>query len=115
MMRLEEEAAKVLAREDFDDVERVEAELDKFIEKRAREKREANLIEEEWTRTERRDRQRRREANRLAWLDFYERMNRLHLGLAAEHADKRARLIVEAEHTEKDQTEALNGSEEEVA
>jgi septal ring factor EnvC (AmiA/AmiB activator) len=99
----------------YEATERVEAELDDFINRRAREKAEVNLIEEEWVKTERRDRQRRREANRLVWMDFYERMNRLHLGLAAEHADKRARLMVEAGHTEQEQAEALNGSEEVLA
>jgi hypothetical protein len=87
-MRLEEGAAKVLAREDFDDVERVEAELDKFIEKRAREKREANLIEEEWARTERQDRERRRRENCAAWVAYEMHLSELHASLREEHRAK---------------------------
>jgi hypothetical protein len=60
MMRLEEEGAKLLRRgllrrEDFDDVERVEAELDKVVAKRAREKADANRTEELWAESARGD------------------------------------------------------------
>jgi uncharacterized protein YifE (UPF0438 family) len=44
---------------DVEAVERVEAELDAFVEKRAREKAEANRIEEEWAESERRVRKKR--------------------------------------------------------
>ena len=55
---LEEVGAKLLRREDYEVVEAVEQQLDAFIEKRAREKADANRIEEEWAKSERRDRER---------------------------------------------------------
>lgn len=81
---------------DVEAAERVEAELDNFITKRAREKAEANRVEEEWRVSERRVREQRRQSNRMAWIDYFGHMHRLHLGLAAEHADKRSRLLAEA-------------------
>jgi hypothetical protein len=82
----------------IDDVaaaERAERDLDAFINRRSRAKEKANAEEEMWRASERRVREKRRQLNRQAWLDFYEHMNRLHLGLAAEHADKRSRLMLE--------------------
>ncbi len=80
---------------DVEKAERVEAELDAFVLKRSASQEKANKLEEAWAASERRVRAKRREQNRQAWLDFYERMNRLHLGLAAEHADRRSRLLAE--------------------
>jgi hypothetical protein len=76
--------------------ERVEAELDNFISKRSREREEADRVEAVWVESARRHRARRRERNRQAWIDHHDLMNRLHLGLAAEHADKRSRLMLES-------------------
>ena len=81
---------------DVEAAERVEAELDNCTTKRAREKAEANRFEEEWRVSERRVREQRRQSNRMAWIDYFGHMHRLHLGLAAEHADKRSRLLTEA-------------------
>jgi hypothetical protein len=81
--------------DDVEAAEAAEASINQFIERRAREKADANRIEEEWAISEHRHRERRREANRQEWLRFYEHMNRLHLGLAAEHADRRSRLLAE--------------------
>ncbi len=88
----------MIERMDYEAVEAVEAQLDQFIEKRARESAEQRRVEAEWAISERRHRERRREANRQAWIDFYGHMNRLHLGLAAEHADRRSRLMLEGGH-----------------
>jgi hypothetical protein len=84
--------------EDVEAAERVEAELDNFISKRSREREEAHRVEAAWAESARRHRARRRERNRQEWLAFYEHMNRLHLGLAAEHADRRSRLLAECEY-----------------
>lgn len=80
---------------DVDAVEAAEASIDQFIERRARDREDANREEEAWAESTRRVNEKRRRANRQAWLAFYEHMNRLHLGLAAEHADKRSRLMLE--------------------
>lgn len=80
---------------DVDKIESVEASLDAFINARSKAKEKVNAEEDLWRASERRVREKRRQANRQAWLDFYEHMNRLHLGLAAEHADKRSRLMLE--------------------
>jgi hypothetical protein len=81
-------------------VERVEAELDAFINKRSREREEANREEEDWKESTRRVNEKRRRANRCAWVDHHRQINLLHLGLAAEHADKSSRLMLETGHSE---------------
>jgi uncharacterized protein YifE (UPF0438 family) len=91
---------EVLLRANVEAVERVEAELDAFINKRSREREEANREEEAWKESTRRVNETRRRANRCAWIDHHGHMNLLHLGLAAEHADKRLRLMLETGHTE---------------
>jgi hypothetical protein len=80
---------------DVQAAEKAEAQIDQFISKRAREKREANAVEAAWTESERRVREKRRQTNRQAWIDHYAHMHRLHLSLAAEHADKRSRVLLE--------------------
>jgi hypothetical protein len=80
---------------DVDAVEKAEAQIDAFISKRAKEREEANKLEEFWAEQERRHRERQREANRRAWIDHHGVMSRLHTGLAAEHADRRSRLLAE--------------------
>jgi hypothetical protein len=76
-------------------VERAESEIDNFILKRNRDREDANRVEAAWALSEARHRARRREENRAAWLEYYEKMNRLHLGIAAEHASRRSRLLAE--------------------
>jgi hypothetical protein len=76
----------MLERLDYEAVERVEAELDAFILKRSREKREANEIAELWKASEERDRERRRQANREAWVRFHQHLQALHQSLADDHA-----------------------------
>jgi hypothetical protein len=80
---------------DVEATKRVEAELDQFIGKRARDKAEANKDEEELRAAARRVREKRRRENRRLWIGHHGLMNVLHTGLALEHADKRARLMAE--------------------
>jgi hypothetical protein len=89
------ERRRMIERTDYDEVERLETELDRFVEKRAREKAEANRTEEFWVEQERRHRERRRAANRKLWIDSYGSMHRVHLGIAEGHARRRAQLMAE--------------------
>jgi hypothetical protein len=81
---------------DVDKIEAVEASLDAFINSRSKAKEKANAEEELWRASERRVREKRRRSNRQAWIDHYGHMNVLHRSLAAEHADKRSRLMLES-------------------
>ena len=60
-------------------VEKVGVELDRFIEKRAREKADANKVEEIWRASERRHRYKIRLANGHAWVEYFD-----HLALCCE-------------------------------
>lgn len=86
----------MIERMDYEATEAVEAQLDAFIEKRARESEEVNRIEAAWKESERRHRERRREENREAWRSFYlgqaERLERTAAELAANHRAKAAEL-----------------------
>jgi hypothetical protein len=84
-----------LIEDDVDALEKAEAQIDAFIAKRCREREEANVVEAAWAESERRVREKRRQTNRQAWIEHHGHMNLLHLGLAAEHADKRSRLLLE--------------------
>jgi hypothetical protein len=76
----------------------VEAELDQFIEKRARDKAEANKEEEELRAAARRVREKRRRENRGLWIAHHGLMNVLHTGLCLKRADKRVRLMAEGSY-----------------
>jgi hypothetical protein len=91
---------------DVEDAERAEKSIDEVINKRARNKAEANKEEEELRAVARRIRDKRRRANRLAWIEHHGKMNVLHTGLALEHADKRARMIAESGYEPEDRPEA---------
>ena len=83
---------------DLFDVGRIEAaeqSIDAFINSRSKAKEKANREEELWRASERRALAKRRQENRQSWLEYYERMNRIHLGLAEEHASRRVRLLAE--------------------
>src|SRR5215212_4347563 len=77
-------------------VERAEASLDAFINSRSRDKKRANEQEELWAALERRVREKRSHELQQAWIDHHGHMSVLHTDLALEHADKRARLMLEA-------------------
>ncbi len=78
---------------DTEAVERVEVELDRLVEKRAREAEDANRIEVLWQQSERAHRDRRREENVEAWCDFHRHMARLHASLCEEHRAKAEALL----------------------
>ncbi len=56
---------------DTEAIEAVEAELDRLVEKRAREARDANAIEELWVESVRRHHARRREENAALWRAYH--------------------------------------------
>ena len=76
-------------------IERVEQELDQFVERRAREARDAEKVAELWAESERRVQEKRREENREAWLRHERHMERLHLDLADSHRVRAERLLGE--------------------
>lgn len=78
---------------DPETVQRVEQELDQFVERHAREAKDATAVEQLWAEQERAHRERRREAHRQQWCDFHRHMQALHADLAAEHRAKAAELI----------------------
>lgn len=77
---------------DVETIERIESELDAFIEKRAREAKDAAKVEEAWKESERAHRQRQREENRLAWREFYLNLANAHEAHASRHREKAAAL-----------------------
>lgn len=76
--------------------ERVEAELDRFIEKRARDRSKENALEEMWRSSERIHLEKRREANRLAWLAYHTHLAANHASLSERHLEKAEALAGEA-------------------
>ncbi len=81
---------------DLFDVEAVEMQLDRIMERRAVEARDTERVEELWKESTRAHRERRQEANRVAWRCFYleqaERLERTAAELAASHRARAARL-----------------------
>lgn len=74
--------------------ERAEAELDAFIERRSNKGKDPDEREELWKESVRRFNARRREANRLAWCDYFERLA-ASLRSRAEEYDQRAQTLME--------------------
>ncbi len=79
---------------DVDHLEKAEQQLDGFIERRAREAKDAAAVEDLWAQSVRRDRERRREENRAVWHSFHRHMQELHATLSEEHRTKAEGLIV---------------------
>jgi hypothetical protein len=75
------------------DIEGADREIDLFIEKRAREARDANAIEELWQHSTRAHRERRRQENAEAWRSFHRHMQELHATLSEEHRGKAEALL----------------------
>ena len=75
-------------------VEKVEAQLDSFIEKCAREAKDAQKVEELWAKSERVHREKRRQANGWGWIRHYEGLAYTHRSLALENENKAARVRV---------------------
>jgi hypothetical protein len=78
---------------DTEAVERVEAELDRLVERRAVEARDAERVEDLWKESTRRARDKRRRENAAAWYGHHEHMRELHSSLSAEH-EARARALL---------------------
>ncbi len=78
---------------DTEAVERVEAELDRLVERRAVEARDAERVEGLWKESTRRERDKRRRENRALWYGHHEHMRELHSSLAREH-EARARALL---------------------
>ncbi|MBA2691488.1 MAG: hypothetical protein H0U65_03210 [Rubrobacter sp.] len=74
-------------------VEAIESELDRIIEKRAKESKDANRTQELWKAAARVHNEGRRREHLAAWYDFHERMHDVHRGLAEEHAGKALALL----------------------
>jgi hypothetical protein len=87
---------------DLEAVERVEAELDSFIEKRARQAKDAERTEELWAESAARERTRRREENRALWIEFHSRLSRSHAHLSDEHEAKAHALLLQEPIEEKE-------------
>jgi hypothetical protein len=81
-------------------VEKVEAELDSFIKKHARQAAELEHVEELWEESEIRHRERRREENREAWREYERHLERVHMELALEHRAKAEKLLKQDEGKE---------------
>jgi hypothetical protein len=77
---------------DTEAVERVEAELDRLVERRAHEARDAERLDS-FQRSSRRERDKRRRENRALWYGHHVHMRALHSSLAAEH-EARARALL---------------------
>jgi hypothetical protein len=73
-----------LSLEELAEVERVEAELDTFVEKRARQAKDAESTAALWLKTEREHREKKRSANGWGWIRHYEGLARAHRALAHE-------------------------------
>ncbi len=78
---------------DVEAIERVESELDRIIEKRAHEAKDAERIEDLWKESTRRERDKRRRENRALWYGHHVHMRELHSSLAREH-EARARALL---------------------
>ena len=75
--------------------EAVESELDRLIERRAREERDVDATEELWKESARVHNEQRREGHAAAWYDHHLRMQEVHARLASEH-ERRAAGLLEA-------------------
>jgi hypothetical protein len=67
--------------------------IDALIERRVREKSNANELEEMYAESTRRHREKIREANRWGWARFYERLAENHAKLAEENRKRAAELL----------------------
>ena len=82
---------------DVEAMERAEAELDRFIDRRAREAGDANAIEELWAESVRLHHARQQETNREAWHSYEMHMCKLHASLSEEHRVKALTFLKQGE------------------
>lgn len=69
-------------------LEKAEQQIDQFIERRAREAKDAAVVEELREESARRERERQREENRTLWREYEQHLERVHMDLALEHRTK---------------------------
>ena len=74
-------------------IDAIESELDRLIERRAREERDADATEELWKESARVHNEQRREALGLAWREHHLRMREVHARLASEYEARALRLL----------------------
>ena len=77
---------------DVEATEQAEQQIDAFVEKRSREAKDADAIEALWAVQDRLAQQRKREANRQAWIAFHRGLARSHAALSESHEERAARL-----------------------
>ncbi len=80
---------------DVDHLEKAEQQLDAFIERRPREAKDAEEVEEMWEESVRRDPERRREENRALWVEFHTRLAASHARISADHEARGEALLGE--------------------
>jgi hypothetical protein len=73
--------------------EAVESELDRIIERRAREERDSAPVEEAWRDSTRRHSEQRREELGAAWYGYHEHMKEVHSMLARQHEIEALKLL----------------------
>lgn len=77
------------------EVERLEGELDQFVEKRARQAKDAAVVEEAWVESVRAFREKRRRQKALEWYEYHDCIIRSHEAtvgsLVSHHCKERAR------------------------
>lgn len=77
-----------LGPEELAEVERIESELDSFIEKRARQSSEQRAVEAAWAENVRRAKEKKRQENGWGWVRHYSRLADSHRALALENDNK---------------------------
>ncbi len=80
---------------DYEATEKAEQELDKFVERRAREKSDEQKVADLWAETDAREREKRRRENKQAWREYELHLERVHMGLALEHRARAEKLAGE--------------------
>ena len=95
LTRLTQQKGESFLIDDVEALEQAEAQINAFIDRRAKERVDANNLEAFWAEEDRRIRERRREANRKLWIDYYGSMHRVHLDIAEGHAKRRSQLMAE--------------------
>ena len=83
-----EESGTVTDPLDVAAIERAERDLDAFVNKRSKEREEANAEEELWRVSERRHRRKARIANGHAWVEYYEHLAHCHEQRAEEYRNR---------------------------
>lgn len=73
---------------DVEALEKAESQIDQFIEKRSREREEANRVEAAWAESALRHRRKMRLANGHAWVEYFEQLALCHERRADEYRDR---------------------------